>query len=426
MRIPEAVLQYAEKLERAVNQKYPALGKLAKQCYLNTIETTVKQCENGDWFVITGDIPALWLRDSAAQLRPYMPLCAESEALREIIKGVIRRHAFYIGIDPYANAFNEGPTGGEHTADETDFYSEYIWERKYETDSLCASVYLLADYYDASADDSVFTEEVHGMLRRILDTLITEQNHPESSAYFFRRTDCPETDTMPQDGKGNPTGYTGMTWSGFRPSDDRCYYNYLIPANMMCAVAAKRASALLEKGWNDVEYAAKARRLAQDVDDGIQAYGVVPHRTFGKIYAYETDGLGHYILMDDANSPSLLSMPYLGYCDKTDELYQNTRRFILSQENPFYFSGAAAHGIGSPHTGADKIWHISLTMQILTSIDPAEIEDCLAMLSRTHADTFFMHESFNKDDPADYTRSWFAWANSLFAQMLIQQFMKDD
>ena len=424
MQIPEAVLRYADQLEKAVSDKYPALAGLAKQCYLNTIETTVKECENGDWFVITGDIPALWLRDSAAQLRPYMPLCAESAQLREIIKGVIRRHAFYIAIDPYANAFNEAPMVSRHAGDKTDFHSDYIWERKYETDSLCASVYLLADYYDACGDCSVLTEEVHTMLKSIIDTLIREQDHAAKSSYFFHRANCSETDTMPLEGKGNPVGYTGMTWSGFRPSDDRCYYNYLIPANMMAAVAAKRSAGLLETGWQDPVYAAKARRLAEELDDGIKAYGIVPHRTYGKIYAYETDGLGHYILMDDANSPSLLSMPYLGYCEKDDPVYQNTRRFILSSENPFYFSGTAAHGIGSPHTGKDKIWHISLIMQILTSLDQNEIDDCLAMLSRTHADTYFMHESFNKDDPNDFTRKWFAWANSLFAQMLIQQFMK--
>ena len=426
MQIPEAVLNYAEKLEKNVRLKYPALAGLAKQCYLNTIETTVKQCENGDWFVITGDIPALWLRDSAAQLRPYMPLCAESEELREIIKGVIRRHAYYIAIDPYANAFNEGPTSSRHASDQTDFYSDYIWERKYETDSLCASVYLLADYFDACADKTVLTPDVHKMLQIIIDTLIKEQEHDAKSSYFFHRANARETDTMPLEGKGNPVGYTGMTWSGFRPSDDRCYYNYLIPANMMAVVAAKRAATLLETGWADAEYADKAKKLAAELEAGIQAYGKVEHADFGKIYAYETDGLGNYILMDDANSPSLLSMPYLGYCDKTDEIYLNTRRFILSKENPYYFAGSAAHGIGSPHTGKDKIWHISLTMQILTSTDDAEIADCLEMLSKTHAGTFFMHESFNKDDPADYTRSWFAWANSLFAQMLMQQFMKDE
>lgn len=418
MKIPQAILDYAELLEKRTAQKYPALAGLAKQCYLNTIETTVKPCENGDWFVITGDIPALWLRDSAAQLRPYMPLCKTSPELREIIKGIIRRHAFYISVDPYANAFNEGPTGGGHTSDETDFYSDYIWERKYETDSLCASVYLLADYFDACADASVFTPEVHKMLQSIIDTLTREQRHAEESTYFFRRCDCPETDTMPQNGKGNPVGYTGMTWSGFRPSDDRCVYNYLIPANMMCVVAAKRAAALLEIGYGDAVYAAKARALAAGADEGIRRYGVVEHPVFGRIYAYETDGLGNYVLMDDANSPSLLAMPYLGYCEKTDPIYLNTRRFILSKDNPFYFSGKAAKGVGSPHTGPDKIWHIALTMQALTSTSEAEICDCLTMLASTTAGTNYMHESFNKDDPADYTRSWFAWANSLFAQML--------
>ena len=421
MNIPKEVLDFADRLEKETEKKYPSLAPLAKQCYLNTIETTVKQCDNGDWFVITGDIPALWLRDSAAQLRPYMPLCKNSPALCDIIKGVIRRHAFCISVDPYANAFNEGPTKGKHIADETDFYSDYIWERKYETDSLCASVYLLADYHDFTGDRTVFTDEVHAMLKTVIDTLVREQRHAERSSYFFRRNNCPETDTMPLDGKGNPVGHTGMTWSGFRPSDDRCVYNYLIPANMMCVVAARRAANLLRNCLGDAEYAEKAETLAKEVKAGIERFGAVDTEKYGRIYAYETDGLGRYLLMDDANSPSLLSMPYLGYCEKDDPIYLNTRRFILSKDNPWYFEGAAASGVGSPHTGKDKIWHIALTMQILTSADEAEKERCLAMLANTHAGKYFMHESFNKDDPADYTRSWFAWANSLFAQMLIKQ-----
>lgn len=424
MNIPEAVLNYAEKLEENVKTKYPSLGGLAKKCFLNTIETTVRRCDNGDWFVITGDIPAMWLRDSAAQLRPYMPLCRESEELREIIRGVIRRHAFYISLDPYSNGFNEGPTGSGHPKDETDFYSDIIWERKYETDSLCASVYLLADYLDFCGDTSVLTDGIHGMLKRIIDTFVTEQRHDERSPYFFRRKNCPTHDTMPLDGKGNPAAYTGMTWSGFRPSDDSCVYNYLIPANMMCAVAAKRAAEILENCYGDAEYAEKARALRREVLAGIEKYGTVDTEKYGKIYAYETDGLGHYVMMDDANSPSLLAAPYLGFCGKTDPVYLNTRKYILSEDNPWYFSGKAARGIGSPHTGADKIWHISLVMQILTSADEREKADCLDMLSRTHAGTGFMHESFNKDDPSDFTRSWFAWANSLFGQMLSQEFMK--
>ncbi len=416
--IPASLLAYAQKLEDKTKTAYPALAPLAKQCYLNTIETTVKRCDNGDYFVITGDIPALWLRDSAAQLRPYIPLCKDDPALCEIMRGVIRRHCFYVTLDPYSNAFNETESDKGHTADKTDFYSGYIWERKYEVDSLCASVFLAADYLDATGDRTVYSEEFHAMLQTIADTFIKEQHHTENSSYFFHRVNCPETDTLPLNGKGNPVGYTGMTWSGFRPSDDRCKYNYLIPSNMMCVVAMKRAGKMFIDGYGDEIYAEKCRVLASEVQKGIETYGVVDHPKYGKIYAYETDGLGNHLLMDDANSPSLLSMPYLGYCDKTDPLYLNTRRFILSEDNPFYFVGSAAKGVGSPHTGKNMIWHISLVMQILTGTDPAEKAACLEYLSATHANTFFMHESFHKDDPENFTRTWFAWANALFAQML--------
>ncbi|MBR3596270.1 MAG: glycoside hydrolase family 125 protein [Clostridia bacterium] len=417
MKIPSVLTDYADYLENKTKKTYPPLAALAKQCYLNTIETTVKPCDNGDYFVITGDIPALWLRDSSAQLRPYAVHCKDSEELCEIFRGVIKRHAFYVNLDPYSNAFNEIKHDESHE-DDTDFSSPYIWERKYEVDSLCASVYLVSDYYDATSDKTIFTPELHKMFITIADTFVKEQDHAKNSSYYFRRTDCPETDTMPNDGKGNPVGITGMTWSGFRPSDDRCKYNYLIPANMMCHVAMKKAAELLITGYSDNETAEKCLILSEEVKSGIEKYGVYDHPDFGKIYAYETDGLGNFLLMDDANSPSLLSAPYLGYCDVNNKIYQNTRKFILSENNPFYFEGKAAKGIGSPHTGKDKIWHIALTMQILTSTDKNEIAECLRMLSQTHAETNFMHESFNKDDASDFTREWFAWANSLFAQML--------
>lgn len=415
--VPEALLSYADRLEEKTRKTFPALAPLAKQCYLNTIETTVKQCENGDYFVITGDIPALWLRDSAAQLRPYMPICAESEELCEIIKGVIRRHVFYVNHDPYSNAFNEVSHEKSHR-DETDFYSPYIWERKYEVDSLCAAIYLACDYYNVTKDKSIFTDDFHKMLKTILDTFIKEQRHAELSSYFFKRTGCKDIDTVPNGGKGNPVGYTGMTWSGFRPSDDGCRLNYLVPANMMAVVAMKKTAEMLIDGYSDRETADRCLKLAEEIDEGIKKYAVIDNEEFGKIYAYEVDGLGNYLLMDDANSPSLLSMPYIGYCDKNDELYLNTRKFILSKRNPFYFEGKAAKGIGSPHTGDDTIWHISLIMQIITGTDEAEKQYCLETLSKTHAGTNFMHESFHKDNAENYSRSWFAWANALFAQML--------
>ena len=416
MTVPEILIRYADALEEKTLRTCPQLAKLAKGCFLNTIETTVKDCGDGDYFVITGDIPALWLRDSSAQLRPYAPFCTESEEVRRIFRGVIARHAKYVALDPYANAFNETPSGKGHK-DETSFSSPWIWERKYETDSLCASVFLLADYFDACGDTAVFTPEVRKMLDLILETFITEQCHTEQSSYFFRRKNCPETDTMPLEGRGNPVAYTGMTWSGFRPSDDRCVYNYLIPANMMAVVALRKAAALYETGYGDGEKAALALKTAEEIDAGIRRYGVVDTED-GPIFAYEVDGLGNALLMDDANSPSLLSCAYFGYCEKDDPLYLNTRRWILSKRNPWFFEGKAASGIGSPHTGKNRIWHISLIMQILTSLDEEEKMRCLKYLSETHANKNLMHESFDKDDPDTFTRSWFAWANALFAQML--------
>lgn len=417
MKIPDVLLKYADALEEKTKKVYPPLAPLAKRCFLNTMETTVKECDNGDFFVITGDIPAMWLRDSASQLRQYMPLCAESETLREIMRGVIRRHVFYVNLDPYANAFNMQKQK-DSWKDETDFSSELIWERKYEVDSLCASVYLIWDYYTATKEKSIFTDELKNMLVTVLNTFIREQNHSENSSYYFIRKDCPETDTIPQNGKGNPVGFTGMTWSGFRPSDDRCKYNYLIPANMMASVAMQRAEILFRDIFSDAENADRCQTLYGQINEGIENFGTVIHEKYGKIYAYETDGLGHHLLMDDANAPSLLSLPYIGWCDKNDPVYLNTRKFILSKDNPFYFEGKAAKGIGSPHTGKDAIWHISLIMQILTATNEKEKAACLETLSQTHAGTCFMHESFHKDDASEYSRSWFAWANSLFSYML--------
>ena len=396
---------------------FPSLAPLAKQCFLNTIETTTKQLDDGSYFVITGDIPAMWLRDSAAQLKPYIKYAAQDSELKAILRGVIARHAAYVNLDPYSNAFNAEPCK-DKWKDASDFDHELIWERKYEVDSLCASVYLLYEYYKATNDSEVFTAETEKMLSTITEHFIKEQRHAENSTYFFDRKNCPVSDTLPFGGYGRPVNFTGMTWSGFRPSDDSCIFNYLVPSNMRAVVAMRYAAELARDGFDNAELAEKCLKLAAEIDDGIKNYAVVNHPKYGRIYAYETDGFGNYNLMDDDNSPSLLAAPYLGQCDKDDELYKNTRRFILSKDNPYYFEGKAAKGVGSPHTPKNNIWHIALTMQILTSRDESEIRECLEMISRTNAGTNFMHESFNVDDPSDFTRVWFAWANTLFAQML--------
>ncbi len=419
METPKILLEKADEITEKLKVKYPQIAPFFKNCFLNTIETTVAKLDDGGYFVITGDIPAMWLRDSASQLSHYIRYANEDEDLKEIIRSVIAKHVQYINIDPYANAFNAAPNSKSHK-DETDFYHDLIWERKYEVDSLCASIYLAYQYYMQTLDSSIFTEEFHDMLEVIIAVFKLEQNHFQESRYFFNRTNCPETDTLPNGGKGNEVAFTGMTWSGFRPSDDRCVYGYLVPSNMMAVCALKKAAELLSAGYEDTRLESECRSLAFDIDEGIKTHGVYEHEKFGKIYAYEVDGKGNVRLMDDANSPSLLSAPYLGYTEKNDEIYLNTRRFILSHSNPWYFEGSVAKGVGSPHTGLDKIWHIALTMQALTSQDENEIKECIDMLTTTHAGTFLMHESFNKNDDTDFTRPWFAWANSLFAELMIR------
>ena len=416
--IPKILLQKAQELEDRAREKLPGLAPLAKQCFLNTIETTVTQLEDGSYFVITGDIPAMWLRDSAAQLKPYVPYAKEDEDLQAILRSVIQKYTFYVRLDPYTNAFNSKPQRGYTEDDRSNFQSGWIWERKYEVDSLCAPLFLAHQYYQVTGDKSIFTEEFRLMIQTIADTFTTEQRHDRSPYWFVREHAWAPSDTLPMHGRGRPVNFTGMTWSGFRPSDDSCKFGYLIPSNMMAAVALDYAGELLQAGFEDPALEARCESLAAEIRDGIETYGVCDHPKYGRIYAYETDGFGNYNLMDDANSPSLLSIPYIGYKPAEDPIYQNTRRFVLSQDNPYYFVGKAAKGIGSPHTPPRYIWHIGLVMQILTSLDPAEKRECLDMLARTHAGTNYMHEGFDADDPARFTRPWFAWANTLFAQML--------
>lgn len=396
-----------------------ALKKMFKQCFISTAATTTRFLENGEAYVFTGDIEAMWLRDSSAQVVHYLPFLNEYPVIRELVKGLIKRQFFYIRIDPYANAFNEQPNGNCFTKDLTDS-NPWEWERKYETDSLCYPVWLLYQYWSRTGDREIFDEDVKTALELILDTWVTEQQHEEQSPYRFQRTDCPETDTLPRGGKGSESACTGMTYSGFRPSDDACAYGYLVPANVFAASVTDYIAQFAAAVYGDRAMKEKAEKLGAEIRQGIAAYGIVHHEKFGDIYAYETDGLGHYSLMDDANVPSLLSLPWLAETGFDPDIYRNTRRFILSGENPYFFRGSAAQGIGSPHTPDRFIWHISLVMQGLTAEDQEEKLQILNILKSTDAGTGFMHEGFCADDPASFTRDWFAWANSLFALYILK------
>lgn len=417
MNIPIILQKEAEALEKYYQKHYPQVAPLVKNCFLNTIETTVKKADD-DYFVITGDIYAMWLRDSSEQIMHYVRYANDDKDLQDIIEGVIRRQVKMILLDPYANAFNESPNG-KHYSDDGIEVDPYVWERKYEIDSLCEPVYLMHRYWKTTGKDCFFDADAKKALETMLEVFTIEQRH-ENSDYLFLRKGCREIDTLPCNGKGNPVGYTGMTWSGFRPSDDRCLYGYLIPAQFQAIKALQFASEILTSCYHDEQTAQACDKLAAEIQEGIQKYGIIEHEIYGPIYAYEVDGLGNYYLFDDANTPSLLSLPYIQACDKRDPLYQNTRKFILSEENPSYYKGSVLKGIGSEHTEPDTVWPIAISMQALTSDNKEEIKECIDMLVASHAGTYYMHESIHKDNPEDFTRSWFAWANSLFAELLIQ------
>lgn len=396
------------------------LALLFSNCYKSTWETTVQRLKNGETFIITGDIPAMWLRDSAAQVNHYIELAKCDEEIYEMIKGLIARYAKYVNIDPYANAFNKSANNHGHKSDIT-FRSPWVWERKYEVDSLCSVIALPYKLYKTTGRTDFFTDELKKSFETIANLFIKEQRHNELSDYSFYRETTREVDNMPNGGKGNPVSFTGMTWCAFRPSDDSCKYNYLIPSEMYAVVTMKYLCEIARNVYACEELAQKAKMIATQIDNGIKTYGITEHSKYGKIYAFETDGFGNYNIMDDPNSPSLLAAPYIGYCSKNDKVYLNTRKMIFSEDNPYYFEGAILKGVGSPHNKKPgMVWTIGLSLQGLTSNSESEIENILNMLSRTHDGTYYMHEAINCNNESDYTRPWFAWANSLFSELVLK------
>ena len=410
--LSERIEYYCERLK-----EYPSLCALYRNCCPNTVETALEECEDGTVFVLTGDIPAMWLRDSAAQITHYLPLAHDAE-MAKIIEGVIRRQLAYIEIDPYANAFNKEANGKGHITD-IPKQGPYVWERKYEIDSLCYPIRLLYLYWKASGRCEIIEEKLESIAKIILTQWKKEQHHFEQSPYrFTRENPSVPWDTIYNDGMGAPVAYTGMTWSGFRPSDDACQYGYLTASEMFAVVVLGYMKEMLLLVCHNTALADECEALKNEIDEGIRGYCIVEHEKYGKIYACETDGMGNYCMIDDANIPSLLSIPYIGYADAHDEIYQNTRKFLLSHDNPFYFEGKYARGIGSRHTPEGYIWHMALVMQGLTSTSDDEKREMLSMIASTDADTGYLHEGFHADNPFAFTREWFTWPNSLFAEFV--------
>ncbi|MFA6455182.1 MAG: glycoside hydrolase family 125 protein [Bacteroidota bacterium] len=397
------------------------IAALFENCFPNTLDTTVRfNHVNGkpDTFVITGDISAMWLRDSTAQVWPYLSFANNDEQLKMMLQGVIRRQMKCILIDPYANAFNDGPAGSEWEKDHTEMKPE-LHERKWEIDSLCYPIRLSYGFWKSTGDASCFDSDWQKATKRIVQTFQEQQRKTDKGPYTFGRSTSWSTDTVPGNGYGNPIHPVGLIASIFRPSDDATIFPFLVPANFFAVVSLRQLSELYQNVIKNYEFASVCSSLAREVESALHEYAVAEHLHYGKIFAYEVDGFGNTLYMDDANIPSLLSLPYLGCISNDNPLYQNTRKFIFSRNNPYFFKGTAAEGIGSPHTLIDKIWPISITMRALTADTDAEIIQCLKYLKTTHAGTGFMHESFAKDNAYEFTRLWFAWANSLFGELIL-------
>ena len=431
VRTPEAKRKFkSEAVERTIKEVRSKIGNkelgwMFENCFPNTLDTTVEfSMIDGkpDTYVITGDIDAMWLRDSTAQVWPYLPLMKEDEPLKQLIAGVINRQTRCVLLDPYANAFYGDPDKeGEWKTDHTEM-KPGIHERKWEIDSLCYTIRLAYQYWKDTNDTAPFDDKWHEAVKLILKTFVEQQRKEDRGPYSFMRTTQWATDTVPGKGYGNPARPVGLIYSIFRPSDDATIYPFLVPSNFFAMVSLRQVAEMLEAIPQDAETAKACLALADEVEKGLAEYAVVDHPKAGKVYAFEVDAYGNYYCTDDGNIPSLLSLPYLGAMKMDDPLYQSTRKLLLSDDNPYYCVGKAASGIGGPHVGVDMIWPLGVVMEGLTSNDEKEIQQCLHTLQKTHGGTGFMHEAFHKDDPSNFTRSWFAWANTIFGELVLKTY----
>jgi uncharacterized protein len=417
--VPDAIAELADRAELALGPASPA-GSIVRACLTNTWTTAMRRSEvdadpaRPEVFVATGDIPAMWLRDSTAQVRPYLAAAADP-AVGDAIAGVLRRQVRSVLLDPYANAFNDGPTGAHGEPDDLPSPGPWLWERKYEVDSLCAPLQLGYALWRATGRTDHLDADFRDAAARIVALWTLEQAHENSAYAFVRPHGAFAHDTLPVDGRGAPTGLTGMTWSGFRPSDDRCEHGYLVPSNALASSSLHGLAELARGALADPALADAALTLAAEIDAGILTHAVVDAGG-EQVIAYEVDGLGRALVGDDANLPSLLSLPLSGWSAPEDPLYRRTRELLLSDANPTYFAGAHAAGIGSDHTPQHHVWPLAIATAGLTGTEQEAVA-ALELLAATTAGTGLMHESFHVDDPAVFTRPWFGWANSMYAEL---------
>ncbi|KAI0129425.1 hypothetical protein BJ170DRAFT_271912 [Xylariales sp. AK1849] len=425
--------------------KDPDLFRLFENTFPNTLDTTISWKGFADGgsdeeltFITTGDIVAMWLRDSANQMRSYKPLLAANEStssLASLFRGAINLQTRYLLTSPHCNAFQAPVESSlppeDNSAADTDVVSpaydkNFVFECKYELDSLSAFLQLSFDYYNKTLDIDFFgkfqwvktVETILNTTEALLSGTYADDGHVNESPYTFQRTSNSASETLLNKGIGSPVkGGTGLVRSAFRPSDDSTIFQLFIPANMMFSSYLGKCAVIMEKFDSDLSK--RMSDLSVSVREGIENYGKVQHDDFGDIYAYEIDGFGSSNLMDDANVPSLLSAPTIGYTDASDSTYQNTRQFVLSTSDPYYMFGPVLNGTGGPHVGPGKAWPMSIIVSLLTSNDDAEIVTGLSQLVSSTAGLGLIHESINTFDELDWTRQWFSWANGLFGQLLL-------
>ncbi|KAJ4352581.1 uncharacterized protein N0V89_007930 [Didymosphaeria variabile] len=444
-----------EKVIEDMNEKLidKDLAKIFENAFPNTLDTTVRWHADGtvkpkpsrkSWdpaawkgpqsFIVTGDINAEWLRDSTNQLAQYQSLAKKDKEIHKLILGAINTQSEYVIGSPYCNAFQPPPPSGLNPTHQGDgdtvhpvYEPSFVFECKYELDSLAHFLSLANQFFNNTGS----TEFVNARFLLALDTLVEvleAQSQPtfdedsgvfHRNEYTFQRQTNAGTETLSLGGVGNPlAGGTGLVRSAFRPSDDATILGFFIPANAMISVELKRAAVLLRKAGKK-DLAKTMQEWGQKIEDGVWEHGVVQHKTFGRVFAFEVDGFGSSILMDDANLPSLLALPLLGFTDANNEVYKNTRKMIMQKKgNPYYLTGEDFTGIGGPHIGYQHAWPMSVLVQAMTSESDDEIMKCLGSVKNVSRNGL-IHESINVNNWSDYTRSWFAWANSVFAQTIL-------
>lgn len=429
------------------------LARLFENAFPNTLDTTVRWHVDGTskhktskkhwdaaaWqgpqsFIVTGDINAEWLRDSTNQLAQYQLLAKKDKDIHQLILGAINTQAEYVIGSPYCNAFQPPPPSGLSPTFQGDgdtvhpLYEEsFVFECKYELDSLAHFLSLGNQFYNHTGSTAFVNERWLLALDTLLSVLLEQSKGTfdestgayQGNEYRFQRQTNLGTETLGLSGIGNPLASgTGLIRSAFRPSDDATILGFFIPANAMMAVELSRTASLL-KSAGKKKVAAQVAGWAETIEAAVWTHGVVTHKTHGQVFAFEVDGYGSSILMDDANLPSLLSLPLLGFTTTDNEIYKNTRKMILSKKsNPYFLVGEDFKGIGGPHVGLESAWPMSVLVQAMTSDDDEEIMTCLASVKNVSR-LGVVHESVNVDHGRKYSRSWFAWANSVFAQTIL-------